>query len=120
MDTTITVRKDALIEKIKGNMETHLETYEKAVEEFKKRQLELLESQVETARKGRPIDRLALSRMPVPENHLDDYKRALAALEMHTGEELELGEYDFNRFVLDEWEWQRTFLANTTSYVTGH
>jgi hypothetical protein len=119
MQADVTVKKAELIEKIKVNMETHEATYEKAVVAFRKQQIELLESQLNVARKGRPIDRMALSRMPVPENHMDDYNRALRALEMHTGDEIELGEYDFNRFVLDEWEWTHSFLANTTSYVAG-
>lgn len=119
MQSTIVVNKSELIEKIKENMETHQSTYDTAVEEFRKQQIKLLEDQLEAARTGKQFDRLAMSRLPVPENHIGDYHRALKMLEMDTQDVVELNEYDFNQLVMDEWEWRRSFLANTTSYVIG-
>jgi hypothetical protein len=113
----VKLEKAALIEKIKENMETHQDTYDKAVEEFNRQQIALLEEQVVKARAGQNFDRLALSRMPVPENHMDDYRRALRLLEMETREKIVLDPREFNKYVLDEWEWQRAFVANTSSYL---
>jgi ATP phosphoribosyltransferase len=115
----VKVLKEDLIKRIEANMETHESTYETAVEEFNKQQLKLLEELVEKARKGVPVDRLALSRMPVPENHIGDYNRALEMLKMETREKIELTDYEFNRYVLDEWEWTRNFTANTVAYAAA-
>jgi hypothetical protein len=115
----VKLNKEELLEKIRKNMETHQGIYETAVEEFNKQQIELLENMVTKAREGKPFDRLALSRLPVPENHMDDYKRAVRLLEMEVRKEIKLDERDFNRYVLDEWEWQRNFAANTQSYAAS-
>lgn len=113
----VKLEKKALIEKIKANMETHQATYDRAVEEFNKQQIKLLEEMVGKARDGQKFDRQALSRMPVPENHMDDYRRALALLEMETRDKIVLAPSEFNKYVLDEWEWARHFAANTASYL---
>lgn len=115
----VKVRKNKLIEKIEDNMETHQSTYDTAVEEFKDQQTKLLEDMLSAARDGRQFDRLALSRMPVPENHTDDYRRALAQLEMEVDDEIVLQQHEFNQLVLDEWEWTRNFHANTTTYAAA-
>jgi hypothetical protein len=115
----VKVRKDELIGKIKDNMETHQSTYDTAVEEFTAQQTALLEEMLEKARTGKNFDRLALSRMPVPENHIDDYRRALAQLEMEVDDEIVLQQHEFNQLVLDEWEWSRNFTANTIGYAAA-
>lgn len=115
----VKLNKDELIEKIRENMETHQATYEAAIEEFNRQQVELLEDMVAKARAGKPFDRLALSRLPVPENHMEDYRRALALLEMEVRKEIKLGPHEFNRYVLDEWEWTRNFAVNTASYAAA-
>lgn len=114
---TIEMKKDVLVDAIKTNMQTHKETYEKAVEVFKEEQTKLLEDLLAKAKRGRNFDRLALSRLPVPENHLHDYQVALKMLGHEVRETVELSDYDYRRFVLDEWEWQHTFASNTTSYA---
>jgi hypothetical protein len=113
----IEMQKDVLIKEIKDNMETHQETYEKAVEAFKAEQVKLLEGILEKAKKGKEFDRFALSRLPVPENHLADYKRALKMLGHEVKDTVELSQTDYCRYVLDEWEWQHSFTTNTASYI---
>lgn len=114
---TIEMKKDVLIDAIKANMETHQETYEKAVSAFRVRQENLLVTMLAKAEKGEEFDRLALSRLPVPENHLGDYRVALSMLGHEVNDTVELGEHDYRRYVLDEWEWQHSWTANTTSYI---
>jgi hypothetical protein len=112
----IEIDKETLIKQIKVNMETHQATYEKAVEVFTQKQTELLEELLTKARAGRGFDRLALSRMPVPENHLEDYKVAIEMLELDLRDTILLDYPDYRKYYRDEWEWQRSFLANTASY----
>jgi hypothetical protein len=112
----VKIDKETLIAQIEANMKTHQATYEKAVEVFTRKQTELLEDLLAKARAGRGFDRLALSRMPVPENHLEDYEVALEMLRLDLRNTIELEYHDYRKYYRDEWEWQRSFLANTTSY----
>lgn len=115
----IEIRKNELVEKIRENMSSHKETYETAVEKFKEKQQALLEDMLEKARKGENFDRLALSRLPVPEDHTDDYKMALEMLEYETRDIIPLEVHDFRKYVRDEWEWRHAWAANTQSYIGG-
>lgn len=114
---TVTIKKDDLIEKIRANMGTHRSTYEKAVEVFEKEQKRLLAEMLRKAERGNPFDRLALSRLPVPEDHTRDYEVALEMLEWEVGDTVELDHTDFRRYVRDEWEWRASFAANTQAYL---
>lgn len=113
----VRMEKAVLIEKIKDNMQTHQATYEEAVKVFTERQRELLADMLEKAQHNRQFDRLALSRLPVPENHFTDYQVALEMLEYEVEDQVILTDHDFRRYVRDEWEWQHSFAANTESYV---
>ena len=46
-----------------------------------------------------------------------DYERVLSMLSLSLDDEVKLGEADYRRYVLDEWEWQGSFATNTTSYL---
>lgn len=113
----INVDKADLVKKIKSNLSSHRITYEAAVKEFERRTLELLRRQLEAAERGGEFDRFALSRMPVPEDHTDDYKRTLRMLEMETRDEVSVTENEFRRYVDDEWEWSRSWTENTVGYT---
>ena len=116
----IEMKKDVLIDKIKANLETHTDTYEKAVEVFKRKQVALLEEMLEKAKHGGEFDRLALSRMPLLENHTNDYELALEMLELETRDVVSIDTYAFRRYVRDEWEWKQSWAANTQAYSLGH
>lgn len=62
--------------------------------------------------------------MPVPEEHLGEYDRAIAMLqevEHQVGDAatVDLDEHDYARFIQDNWEWRQRFVTNTASYAGG-
>lgn len=51
-----------------------------------------------------------------PEHHIKDYNGTLKKLELSLDKELELEQHEFNRFVMDEWEWKETFSSTHICY----
>lgn len=112
---TVTVEKDALIEKVRANREEHRATFLAAQEAFRERVIEELDRRLELARRG---DRVELFiRLPEPEDHTDDYDTAIAMLEWEVDPVVELDYRSFERLVENKWEWRASFAANTESYV---
>lgn len=102
---TVTIKKSVLLSKIKANRDAHKELYEKAVEGYQQELIEKLTALLARAKKKEDTDhRVDLDK---PHNHLEDYDRAIAMLEMHTESKVTLTELEFDNFVLDNWSWKK-------------
>jgi hypothetical protein len=55
--------------------------------------------------------------LPVPEEHLADYDRAIAMLERHIEPTIQLSETAYAQLVDDDWGWRDQFVSNTYSYL---
>lgn len=113
----IQINKEKLLAQLRTNLGKHHETYERAVEEYHRQQVKLLERLLEDAKHGKPVDHFALSRMPVPEDHTSDYEVAIEMLELEERDTVLLDHNSYMRYYRDEWEWRRAWHANTVSYV---
>jgi len=111
----VTVKKDALLETLRVNRAEHIELYDKAMVEYRKRAVEELDRRLKEARDGGAIS-LVIS-LPVPERHLDDYDRAIAMVEWSIADEIELSEYDFASYVLNQWSWLKSWTQNSLGYT---
>lgn len=66
-----------------------------------------------------PIYDIFNIRTAFPENHEDDYARAIRMVELSAIEYFSLTESEFNRYVMNNWEWKEKFLLSSSQYVTG-
>lgn len=114
---TITVLKSNLIETLRQNRDEHKVIVEKAQAVYREKMIEEMERMLAEAKAGRPIRR-AFS-LPVPEDHTEDFDRALQMLDWELGHHIELDEVQFAQYVQNEWGWARSFHANTGSYLAG-
>ena len=127
-----TVGTKWLAGKIRENRETHQRKYGEAVgafwaksEEFALAQIEGIRAKDErflaTAKAG-PFGAVQMQAVAgmlglggdksppsPPPCHVADYDRALAMVEAHQEEQVELDSSDFGRLVLDEWDWKGDF-----------
>lgn len=111
----ITVRKDKLQETIKTNRDSHREQFLAAQDKYREKVIAELDKRLEAARNGGRID-LGFH-LPEPVDYTDSYDTAIAMLEWEVSDEIELSDVDFQRYVLNKWEWARVFAANTQSYL---
>jgi len=110
----ITVDKAKLIETLTANRDAHRNEYDKAVVAYRERHLHEAEQLVQDARLG--VIRRSIT-IPVPEEHTEDYDRAIDMLTWAETDVIELSQQEFATLVRNQWGWLATFTANTSSYV---
>lgn len=111
---TVVVPKDKLLETLTTNRDAHRAAFESALEGYRKRAVELLEEHIERISKGK-VERVLVS-LPVPEDHTDDYDRAITSLEWSVFDEVELTIREFDQYVRDNWSWKQEFATTTAMY----
>lgn len=110
----VMVKKPELVAAVEKNRAGHRKIFEEALDGYKAKQVELLEAQLKRLRAGK---RLTMSYyLPVPEDHTKDYDRVLRMLEMSLLDVVEISQEDFAKYVMDDWEWRRQFLASNSAY----
>lgn len=112
-----TVSKTSLIETLKKNKTEHTDAYQKAIIKYRDKALEWFTQNIEIVRNGGQIEHYL--RIPVPEEHTEDFDRAIEGLEWHSGDEINLTESQFEQLVRNKWGWHNTFTANTSSYLAS-
>jgi hypothetical protein len=114
----VTVDKGWLVSVVTANRDAHRGVFEEAVEKFRVLALERLDALVKQITAGQIV---ALHvRLPIPEEHTDDYARALKMLDAHVGTTVELSETAYRCLVEDEWGWHRAFVSNTMAYMNTY
>ncbi len=115
MGLTTNTNVENLLAILKKNRGGHRKLYEEAFTEYRRQVVKAMEYNLERAREGGDI-RLSLS-LRTPEDHTEEYDAVIGLLELSTDDTVELTAHDYERFVLDRWEWQRSFETNTMSYT---
>src|SRR3954465_13466653 len=87
----ITVRVDELIKTLEQNRAKHHDVFERALVEFRKQATADLEELIEVLKSGK-VPKHVGSALPIPEEHIDDYDRAIAMLRRHTEPTIVLSE----------------------------
>jgi len=55
--------------------------------------------------------------LPYPENHSNDYERAIRMMQSSIYDEVKLSENEYDRYVLNNWEWKQSFINNNIQYT---
>lgn len=112
--TKITVKKDDLIERLKANRDAHRAEYDAACSVYRERCIEEIEHMLADARSG--VIRRNLT-LPIPEEHTEDYDRAIDMLEWAQSDTIDLTQQEFATLVRNQWGWLQSFTSNTSSYI---
>jgi hypothetical protein len=113
--TTVRVKREDVIEKLRANREAHRDLFLRAIEGFHVAVVKRLEEALEEARQGKNY-RLHWM-MPEPQDHTREYDRCIAMLEMSLDDELEFTNSEFAMYVLDDWGWKPDFVGTSTAYL---
>lgn len=111
----VKVRKEALLDELRENRSAHRRRYREALDGYKDKVRQELERYLKRVENGDVLD--IRVRLPRPEDHSEDYDRAIKMVEMSVDEELELDEREFAELVMDDWGWKGQFLTSTAQYV---
>lgn len=105
------------METLKTNRAEHRELFEKAQVKYREKVIEVLDARLSEARSGGKV-RTYIG-LPEPVDYTKNFDQAIAMVEWEDGTLVQLDERDFNRYVLNQWEWAGAFAASTTAYVVG-
>jgi hypothetical protein len=138
--SSIVAKREVLLNKLKENRDKHNAIYDAAVSgyylkiadelDFKKSVAEKLILEYDKKKK------LALEKQQFssvfkvsfnptqfsaakPESHVQDYDKAILMLELSIYDSFNLTGQEFERYVMNNWEWKNSFISNATPYVTG-
>ena len=100
---------------LRTNRDGHRKLYLEAWEEYRRQVLEAMQHNLTHAKNGGHLE-LRIT-MRTPEDHTEEYDAVIGLLEMSDDDTIELNAHDYERFVLDRWEWRRSFKDNTLSYT---
>lgn len=114
----INVKREELLARMMANRANHRSIFEDAQEVYRERMIAEIDSMLQDARTGKKIRRTVS--LPEPEDHTRDYDRVILMLEMSVDPIIELGEHDFARYVMDQWEWNASFAQTTTAYAAAN
>jgi hypothetical protein len=114
---TVKVKREELLTKVRTNREAHQSLFLKAQEGYRKLVIEELDHMLADAKAGLVIRRSVT--LTEPSNHLKDYDRVITMLEMSVEDTITLDAQDFDRYVMDNWDWSRFALATNTAYAAS-
>ena len=112
---SVKVKRSDLLDRVRKNRATHRGIFEQAQSAYRAKAIELLDGMLKDARHGGKFARAVM--IPEPEDHTEDYDRVIAMLEMSVDDEVEIGAHQFDQYVMDRWEWARSFGQTTLSYL---
>ncbi len=112
----ITVKRAALIAAISENRDSHRETFLEAQRGYREAVVEELDKMLADARSGAKIKRHIS--LPEPEDHTDDYNKALRMLAMCVDEEIEISAMEFGQYVMDDWGWKKNWTDTVSNYAS--
>jgi hypothetical protein len=107
MPDVIYMRKKELLTKINKNLSLHRKIYKDAMDAFKVNYSKRLGIMLETVKKENKF--LMELELTLPENHEDDYIRAINMVKLNCRNEIALREDEFNEYILNKWHWIETF-----------
>ena len=112
---TVKVKREELLTKVRANRDAHRTLFLKAQEGYRKLVIKELDRMLKDAKDGLPIQRSVT--LTEPSNHVKDYDRVITMLEMSVDDTVTLDAHDFDRYVMDNWDWSRFALATNTAYA---
>ena len=112
----VKVKKDELLKILKSNLDTHHGIFLEAQEGYRRMVIEELDKMLQEAREGKTIRRTV--QLVEPQDHTKDYTTAIRMIEMSVDEAISISDFDFKRYVLDEWDWSSSFSSSSSSYCS--
>lgn len=108
------VDRTILLGIVSQNRISHVEAFEEANTEFRRRAIELMRQNLEAAERGDEVElRVELVK---PFSQIKHYDQAIRMLELDSRAEIELEEDEFSSYVMDDWHWKLSWSASNKAY----
>jgi hypothetical protein len=115
----VKVRREDLIKVLETNKTSHLENYKIAYEGYRKECIEVTEKALEQVKNLNKEPPAHFYLPTKPENHASSYDSMITKSKMSVEQEITLSDVEFEKYVMDNWEWKREFDAISSKYNNG-
>ena len=112
-----TVSKTELLSKLQENREQHKVIYRESLAGFVSDAERQFKRKLADLSEGR-LKNLSV-RLEPPQDHTAEYDTAIAMLEWHQADQVELNGEQFRQFVMDEWDWMQAWLFSNRRYSSS-
>ena len=109
----INIKKVELLRKLKTNLVIHEKIFKESVIIFKKNYISLMKERIKNGKLNKFEFHVPLH---LPKNYAQDYKDAITMVDMDCRDIIVLSEEEFMKYILNKWDWMRTF---KTSYYSN-
>ena len=113
---TVKVSKVKLLDTLKKNRETHKEQFEQAFKGYRKKMVETLQKNLDSFEKGGNVEVVVNVNLTRPQDHTEDYDRAIQMMTWEINDEIELTLQEFTQLVQDDWGWKQQFTTTNQFY----
>lgn len=103
-----------LLIRLGENKKRHEAIFDEAIVEYRNQAVEHLQRRLDDFAADVDVD-LGFQ-LQKPTNHLADYNRVLMMIDHSTQVEIELSEGEYSQYVMDNWNWQRSFMTSNSLY----
>jgi hypothetical protein len=112
---TISVSVAELTSKLISNRNKHAEEVKEAIKGHQVEARDLLEKALDNL-SNTPGKALNVHLVAV-EDHTKEYDQVIEMLKMHKEPKIDMESFDFDRYVLDNWEWKKSWEASNSKYI---
>lgn len=113
-DFKITVKTKELVRILEDNLKEHKKIVKEAKTGYLRKAKKVLQERLVDIQNGKIV---ALHfNTPLPEDHSEQYERAIRMLGLHLKDSVEVSAEDYKRYVENEWSWMRGFLSKNAHY----
>ena len=112
----VKVQKTELLSKMKDNREQHQKDVQELLVSRNEETKEYFSSLAEKLASSPEFQPKENIKFPLPVDNTGSYDRAIKMVEMSVDDEIELTEDQFDKLVMDNWEWKSDFLTTSQFY----
>lgn len=110
---SVKINKNNLLKIVRENKEKHVKEFNEAVKDFKMAVIKICNENMEIVEAGKTDIKVL---PPKPVSYEANYTKAILMLELSVDDVIELDQYEFSKFVQDEWEWKQAFSTSNSTY----
>lgn len=114
------IKKEDLITRLKSNLVKHEKDYKKAMKGWQRKVAQTATKLAFAAKKGTLKDTKLvheLNRLQQPKDMRESYKKTISMIKHSVENIVQLDEFDFTRFMQDDWDWKADWLTSNTGYM---
>lgn len=115
----VKVKKEELLQTMTANREAHKETIESLLVQRNREARAYFADLAERLENDETLQAKENIKFPLPKNNTASYDRAIKMVEMSVEDEIELTESQFDKLVMDNWEWKNDLLTTSAFYGKG-